>query len=110
MGVDVTLIERYGDKRGDERSPELNMQEKIRKRIDEIEQPRGKKLKSTARRIIEQHAPGNGKQKEKIVEKVKKVEGEINKSGPGLACLSVPKTGFIGNKKKRKTLLYNPQI
>ena len=70
----------YGDRRGDLLPPEFDTKEKIRKKIKEIENARGKKMKSAAKKIIEQHALGDEKQKKKVEEKVKKAEGEIEKS------------------------------
>ncbi len=45
----------YGERRGDELPPELNTQEKIRKKIEEIEESRGKRLKRASKRIIKKH-------------------------------------------------------
>ena len=53
----------YGDKRGDELPPELDTQEKIRKKIEEIEQSQGKRLKRAAKTIIEAHTTGDENQK-----------------------------------------------
>lgn len=100
----------YGDRRGDELPPELDTKEKIRKRIEEIEDARGKKLKSAAKKIIGQHALGDEKQKEKVEEKVKKAEEEIEKSDQKAVSMSDPESRFMENKKKRKELSYNPQI
>ncbi len=100
----------YGDKSGDELPPELNTQEKILKKIEEIEHSRGKKLKSAARNIIEQHALGDEKQKEKIEEKVNKAEEELKESGQSAVSLTDPESRFMENKKKRKELPYNSQI
>ena len=100
----------YGNKRGDGLPPELNTQEKIRKKIEEIEHFRGKKLKSAAKNIIEQHALGDEKQKGKIEEKVKKAKEEINESGQRAVSLTDPELRFMENKKKRKELSYNSQI
>ena len=45
----------YGERKGDELPPELNTQEKIRKKIEEIEAFRGKRLKRASKSIIEKH-------------------------------------------------------
>ena len=100
----------YGDKRGDELPPELNTQEKIRQKIEEIEHSRSKKLKSAAKNVIEQHALGDEKQKEKIEEKVNKAEEELKESGQSAVSLADPESRFMENKKKRKELSYNSQI
>ena len=62
----------YGDKRGDELPPELDTHEKIRKKIEEIEQSQGKRLKRAAKTIIEAHTTGDENQKKKIEEKNQK--------------------------------------
>lgn len=67
----------YGDRRGDELPPEFDTQEKIQRKIAEIEKSTGKKLKSAAKKIIKQHAPGDDKQWDKITEKVKKAKEEM---------------------------------
>jgi transposase len=110
IAIDEEEDKLYGDKRGDELPPELNTQEKIRKKIEEIENSRGKKLKSAAKNIIEQHALGDEKQKEKIEEKVNKAEEEIKESGQSAVSLTDPESRFMENKKKRKELSYNSQI
>lgn len=64
----------YGDKRGDELPPELNTQEKIREKINEIEEASGQKMKGAAKKIIVQHALGDEKDKEAIMKKFDKAE------------------------------------
>lgn len=110
IAIDQEEDRLYGDRRGDELPPELNTQEKIHRKIEEIEQCRGKKLKTAARKIIKQHACGNERRKKKIMEKVGKAEEEIKKSGQKAVSLSDPESRFMENKKKRKELSYNPQI
>lgn len=110
IAIDEEEDKLYGDKRGDELPPELNTQDKIREKIEEIEHARGKKLKRAAKNIIEQHALGDEKQKEKIEEKVKKAEEEIKESEQGAVSLTDPESRFMENKKKRKELSYNSQI
>lgn len=100
----------YGDCRGDLLPPEYDSKEKIRKKIEEIESASGKKMKRAAKKIIEQHAFGDEKQKKKIEGKVRKAEEEIDKSGQKAVSLSDPESRFMENKKKRKELSYNPQI
>ena len=100
----------YGDKRGDELPPELDTKEKIRKKIEEIEQSQGKRLKHPAKTIIEAHVTGDENQKKKIEEKIKKAEEEIKKSGLKSVSITDPESRFMENKKKRNELLYNPQI
>ena len=100
----------YGDKRGDELPPELDTKEKIRKKIKEIEQSQGKKLKRAAKTIIEAHATGDENQKKKIEEKINKAEVEIKKSGQKAVSITDPESRFMENKKKRNELSYNPQI
>ena len=100
----------YGDKRGDELPPELDTHEKIRKKIEEIEQSQGKRLKRAAKTIIEAHTTGDENQKKKIEEKIKKAEEEIEKSGQKSVSITDPESRFMENKKKRNELSYNPQI
>ncbi|MBT9439568.1 MAG: transposase [Desulfobacterales bacterium] len=100
----------YGDKRGDELPPELDTKEKIRKKIEEIEQSQGKRLKHAAKTIIEAHVTGDENQKKKIEEKIKKAEEEIKKSGQKSVSITDPESRFMENKKKRNELSYNPQI
>lgn len=110
IAVDEEEDKLYGDRRGDELPPELDTREKIRKKIEEIEHSEGKKLKSASKKLIEQHATGDEKQKKKVEEKVKKAEEEIEKSGQKAVSISDPESRFMKNKKKRKELSYNPQI
>ncbi|RZB33135.1 MAG: hypothetical protein AEth_00054 [Candidatus Argoarchaeum ethanivorans] len=100
----------YGDKRGDELPPELDTKEKIRKKIEEIEQSRGKRLKRAAKTIIEAHTTGDENQKKKIEEKIKKAEEEIEISGQKSVSITDPESQFMESKKKRNELSYNPQI
>jgi transposase len=100
----------YGEKRGDELPPELDTPDKIRKKIEEIEEARGKRLKRAAKRIITEHALGDEQQKEKMVEKLDKAEEELKKSGQKAVSLSDPEARFMENKKNRIELSYNSQI
>jgi len=100
----------YGDKRGDELPPELNTQEKIREKINEIEEASGQKMKGAAKKIIVQHVLGDEKDKEAIMKKLDKAEEELTKSGQGVVSITDPESRFMENKKKRKELSYNPQI
>ena len=100
----------YGDKRGDELPPELNTQEKLRKKIKELEEASGRRLKSAAKRIIEQHALGDELQKEQIEDKLEKAEEELKKSGQKAVSLTDLESRFMDNKKERIELSYNPQI
>jgi len=100
----------YGDKRGDELPPELDTQEKLRKKIKELEEARGGKLKRAAKKIIEQYALGDELQKERIDEKLKKAEEELKESGQDVVSLTDPESQFMKNKKGRIELSYNPQI
>ena len=100
----------YGDRRGDELPPELDTQEKLRKKIEEIEQASGNGLKSAAKNIIEQYALGDERDKEEVMEKLDKAEEELKKSEQGAVSLTDPEARFMENKKKRKELSYNSQI
>jgi transposase len=100
----------YGDRRGDELPPELDTKEKIRKKIEEIEQSQAKKLKRAAKTIIEAHVTGDDTQKKNIEEKINKAEEEIKKSGQKAVSITDPESRFMENKKKRNELSYNPQI
>jgi transposase len=96
--------------RGDELPPELDTKEKIRTKIEEIEQIQGKRLKRAAKTIIEAHITGNENQKKEIEEKIEKAEEEIKKSGQKSVSITDPESRFMENKKKRNELSYNPQI
>lgn len=100
----------YGDRRGDELPPELNTQEKIRRKIEEIEQTQGKKFKSAAKKILRQHIGGDEQRKKQVMGKIMKAEQEIMMSGQKAVSLSDPEARFMENKKHRKELSYNPQI
>ena len=100
----------YGKRRGDELPSELNTQEKIRKKIEEIEEARGKRLKRASKRIIEEHTTGSEKEKKRIEEKLDKAVREVEKSGQKAVSLTDPESRFMENKKKRNELSYNPQI
>ncbi len=108
--VDEEEDRRYGDRRGDELPPELNTQEKICRKIEEIEQAQGKKFKSAAKKILTRHAGGDEQQKKQVMDTVNKAEAEIVRSGQKKVSLSDPEARFMENKKHRKELSYNPQI
>lgn len=110
IAIDEEEDRLYGDMQGDELPPELNTQNKIREKIKEIEEARGKRLKRGAKRIIEQHALGDAGQKERIAAQLGKAEEEITESGQGAVSLSDPEARFMENKKGRKELSYNSQI
>jgi len=110
IAIDEEEDKLYGDRRGDELPPELNTQEKIRKKIEEIEKSRGKQLKRTSKRIIEKYTTGNEKEKKRIEKKLDKAEDEIKKSGQKAVSITDPESRFMENKKKRNELSYNPQI
>lgn len=110
IAVDEEEDKLYGDKRGDELPPELNTLQKIREKLKEIEQASGRKLKSAAKKIIEQHTLGDENQKEQIIEKLDKAEEELNKSGQSAVSITDPEARFMKNKKGRIELSYNPQI
>ena len=110
IAVDEEEDRLYGDRRGDELPPELNTQEKIRRKIKEIEETQGKPLKQAAKKILGQHLSGDEQQKKQILEKIKKAEQEITMSRQKVVSLSDPEARFMENKKKWKELSYNPQI
>jgi len=95
--IDEDEDELYGDKRGDELPTGLNTQEKIKKKIEEIEESRGKRLKRASKKIIEKHIVGNEKQKKKIEENLNKAEEEIEKSGQKAVSLTDPESRFMEN-------------
>ena len=99
----------YGDKRGDELPPELNTQEKLRKKIKELEKSRGGKLKRAAKRIIEQHVLGDEHKRARIEDKLESVEYELKEGRQDTVSLSDPEARFMENKKERIELSYNPQ-
>jgi transposase len=110
IAVDKEEDKLYNDKRGDELPPELNTQEKIREKINEIAKASGQKMNGAAKRIIEQHVLGDEKDKEAVMEKIDKAEEELTKSGQGAVSIADPESRFMENKKKRKELSYNSQI
>lgn len=110
ISIDEEEDELYGDKRGNELPPELGTQQKIREKLKEIEEASGRRLKSAAKKIIEQHMPGDELQKEQIEEKLKKAEEELKKSGQKAVSLTDPEARFMKNRKERIELSYNPQI
>jgi transposase len=99
----------YGDKRGDELPPELNTQEKLRKKIKELEESRGGRLKRSAKRIIEQHALGDEHKRAQIKDKLERAEYELKEGMQDTVSLSDPEARFMKNKKGRIELSYNPQ-
>ena len=110
IAIDEEEDRLYGDKRGDELPPELNTQEKLRKKIRELKQASGKRLKNAAKKIIEQHALGDERDKEKVKKKLDKAEEELNNGGQKAVSITDPESRFMENKKKRKELSYNSQI
>jgi transposase len=110
IAVDKEEDKLYKDKSGDELPPELNTQEKIREKINEIAKASGQKMKGAAKEIIVQHVLGDEKDKEAVIEKLDKAEEELTKSGQGVVSITDPESSFMENKKKRKELSYNSQI
>ena len=90
IAVDEEEDRLYGDKRGDELPPELDTQEKIRKKIEELEKASGKVLNSAAMNIIEQYALGDEQGKEEVMEKLDKAEEELNRSGQSAVSITDP--------------------
>jgi transposase len=109
IAVDEKEDRLYGDKRGDELPPELDTPAKIRRKIEEIEEASGKRLKRAAWQLIEQHALGDDSQKEKILEKLEKAEEELTKSEQSAVSLTDPEARFMENGH-RTELAYNGQI
>ena len=110
IAIDKEEDKLYGDKRGDELPAELDTQEKLREKIKEIEEDSGKKLKSAAKKIIEQHALGDEIDKGVVMKKLDKAEEELTKSGQGAVSITDPESRFMENKKNLIELSYNPQI
>ena len=110
IAIDKEEDKLYGDKRGDELPAELDTQEKLREKIKEIEEDSGKKLKSAAKKIIEQHALGDEIDKDVVMKKLDKAEEELTKSGQGAVSITDPESRFMENKKNLIELSYNPQI
>lgn len=100
----------YGDTKGNELPPELNTREKIRKKIKDIEKASDKRLKRSAKNVIEQYALGDENQKRNVLAKLDKAKEEIGKSGQKAVSLTDPEARFMNNKKKITELSYNPQI
>jgi transposase len=100
----------YGDKRGDELPPELNTQEKLRKKIKELEESRGGRLKRAAKSIIEQHALGDEHKRARVEDKLERAEYELKEGRQDTVSLSDHEARFMKNKKERIELSYNPQI
>jgi TRAP-type C4-dicarboxylate transport system substrate-binding protein len=63
-------------------------------------------LKNAAKKIIEQHALGDERDKEKVKKKLDKAEEELKESGQDVVSLTDPESRFMENKKKRKELSY----
>ncbi|PXF53041.1 MAG: IS5/IS1182 family transposase, partial [Candidatus Methanophagaceae archaeon] len=110
IAIDEEEDRLYGDKRGDELPPELDTQEKIRKKIEELEKASGKVLNSAAMNIIEQYALGDERGKKEVMEKLDKAEKELNRSGQSAVSITDPEARFMKNKKERIELAYNSQI
>lgn len=110
IAVDEEEDRLYGDHRGDELPPELNTQEKIRRKIKEIEEMEGKPLKQAAKKILRQHLGGSQQQKRHVIGKIKNAEQKLMMSGQKVVSVSDPEARFMVNKKKRIELSYNPQI
>ena len=87
--------------------PELDTQEKIRKKIEELEKASGKVLNSAAMNIIEQYALGDERGKEEVMEKLDRAEEELNRSGQSAVSITDPEARFMKNKKERIELSYN---
>jgi len=110
IAVDEEEDRLYGDMSGDELPPELDTREKLRKKIEEIEEASGWGLKSAAKKIIERCARGDERAKEEVMEQLDKAEEELIKSGQDAVSLTDPEARFMENKKKRTELSYNSQI
>jgi len=87
---------------GDELPPELNTQQKIREKLKEIEEASNRRLKSAAKKIIEQHALGDENQKKQIIEKLDKAEEELNKSGQSAVSITDPEGGGIDHENSKR--------
>ena len=101
-----------GDKNHEEIKKKVDeeREKKVDEEIEKMEKAKGKRLKRTAKKIIKRHALGDEMQKEKVMEKIEKVEEEIMKSGQDAVSVTDPEARFMKNKKKHKELSYNPQI
>jgi hypothetical protein len=64
-------------------------------------------LKNAAKKIIEQHALGDERDKEKVKKKLYKAEEELKESGQDVVSLTDPESRFMKNKKERKELSYH---
>jgi len=109
IAVDKEEDRLYGDKRGDELPPELDIREKIRRKIEEYKEASGKNLKRAAEQLIEQYALGDESQRETILEKLDKAEEEITKSEQSAVSLTDPEARFM-ESGQRTELAYNGQI
>jgi len=108
--IEKAMAEEDADSENETKAKLEKAEKEIEKKIEEIEQSKGKKLKRVAKKVIKGHALGDKKQKNKIMEKVEKAEDEIEKSGQDAVSLTDPEARFMKNKKKRNELSYNPQI
>ncbi|RZN43914.1 MAG: transposase, partial [Methanophagales archaeon ANME-1-THS] len=70
IAVDEEEDRLYGDTKGDELPPEFDTPEKLRKKIEEIEEASGRGLKSAAKKIIERYAQGDERAKEEVMEQL----------------------------------------
>lgn len=104
----------YGNKRGDELPQELSdleeLRRKIKEKIEEIEKSKGKKLRRSGKKVVENYIVGDEKQKKEVEKKLEKISEEIEKSGQKAVSITDPEARFMENKKKRKELSFNPQI
>ena len=80
IAVDEEEDRLLGDKGGDRLPPEHNTQEKLRKKIEEVERVvRGKKLKRAARKLLKQHLLGYGETKAEELGKAREGGGRAKK-------------------------------
>lgn len=108
--IDREEDKKYGDYRGDELPPEMDTKEKILKKLKEIEESKGKKLRSAGRKLIERHVNGDAKKKERVEKLIERASKELEKSGQKAVSLTDPECRFMENKRKRNELSYNVQM
>lgn len=100
----------YGERRGDELPPELNTREKIRKKLDDLEQSRGTRLRRAAKQLVAEHAFGDERQKERVDEQIRTAAEELEENDLKAISLTDPEARFMEHPQDQIKLSYNAQI
>lgn len=100
----------YGELRGDELPPALNTREKIRKKLDELDQARGSRLRRVAKQLVEEHAFGEERQKERVEEQIRTAAEEFDENDLKVVSLTDPEARFMEHPQDYIKFSYNAQI